>query len=112
MTQVTAQMSVSLDGFYAGPEHTGETDWLHGTEAAGFFLAVAFPSEQVRILPYNRIVTTLGMAREDFLRALAAAYAVEPSAAGIRRWICRLNASKSPLVSSPGFSASCAMAGK
>jgi dihydrofolate reductase len=37
MTLVTAQMSVSLDGFYAGPEHTGETDWLHGTEAAGFF---------------------------------------------------------------------------
>jgi dihydrofolate reductase len=37
MTLVTAQMSVSLDGFYAGPEHTDETDWLHGTEAAGFF---------------------------------------------------------------------------
>ncbi len=36
MTLVTAQMSVSLDGFYAGPEDD-TTDWLHGTEAAGFF---------------------------------------------------------------------------
>jgi dihydrofolate reductase len=37
MTLVTAQMSVSLDGFYAGPEQPDTTDWLHGTEAAGFF---------------------------------------------------------------------------
>jgi len=45
MTQVTAQMSVSLDGFYAGPEHTGETDWLHGTEAAGFFRVTRWATE-------------------------------------------------------------------
>lgn len=37
MTLVTAQMSVSLDGFYAGPEHEDDTDWLHSAEAAGFF---------------------------------------------------------------------------
>lgn len=37
MTLVTAQMSVSLDGFYAGPEQEDQSDWLHGTEAAGFF---------------------------------------------------------------------------
>ncbi|HEX5945036.1 MAG TPA: dihydrofolate reductase family protein [Acidimicrobiales bacterium] len=34
---MTAQMSVSLDGFYAGPEQEDQSDWLHGTEAAGFF---------------------------------------------------------------------------
>ena len=40
MTIVTAQMSVSLDGFYAGPAGTPTPDlqtWLNGPEAAGFF---------------------------------------------------------------------------
>lgn len=42
MTLVTAQMSVSLDGYYAGPSQ-GDADtsdlqsWLNGSEAAGFF---------------------------------------------------------------------------
>ncbi len=37
MTIVTAQMSVSGDGFYAGPTHTDMATWLKGPEAAGFF---------------------------------------------------------------------------
>jgi dihydrofolate reductase len=37
MTIVTAQMSVSADGFYAGPKHTDMHTWLEGPEAAGFF---------------------------------------------------------------------------
>ncbi|MET8998740.1 dihydrofolate reductase family protein [Amycolatopsis sp. NPDC004169] len=41
MTQVTAQMSVSLDGFYTGPrDPRGEQDmrgWMRGPEAPGFF---------------------------------------------------------------------------
>ncbi|HEY2125562.1 MAG TPA: dihydrofolate reductase family protein [Streptosporangiaceae bacterium] len=37
MTIVTAQMSVSLDGCYAGPRHTDMQTWLDGPEAAGFF---------------------------------------------------------------------------
>jgi hypothetical protein len=37
MTLVTAQMSISLDGFYAGPRHADRQTWLDGTEAAGFF---------------------------------------------------------------------------
>jgi dihydrofolate reductase len=37
MTIVTAQMSVSVDGFYAGPKDTDMQTWLEGTEAAGFF---------------------------------------------------------------------------
>lgn len=36
MTLVTAQMSISLDGFYAGPKQTDMHDWMNGTEAAGF----------------------------------------------------------------------------
>jgi dihydrofolate reductase len=37
MTIVTAQMSVSADGFYAGHKHTDMATWLEGPEAAGFF---------------------------------------------------------------------------
>jgi len=37
MTIVTAQMSVSMDGFYAGPEHTSMQPWFEGPEAVGFF---------------------------------------------------------------------------
>jgi dihydrofolate reductase len=37
MTIVTAQMSVSVDGFYAGPVHTDMQTWLDSAEAAGFF---------------------------------------------------------------------------
>lgn len=36
MTLVTAQMSISVDGFYAGPKQTDMRDWMNGTEAAGF----------------------------------------------------------------------------
>ena len=42
MTLVTAQMSVSLDGYYAGPQQACDDvsdlqSWLNGPEAAGFF---------------------------------------------------------------------------
>ena len=37
MTLVTAQMSISVDGFYAGPRHAEMSTWLDGTEAYGFF---------------------------------------------------------------------------
>jgi dihydrofolate reductase len=41
MTQITAQMSVSLDGFYAGPidprNPADMSGWLAGPEAPGFF---------------------------------------------------------------------------
>lgn len=38
MTKVTAQLSVSLDGFYAGPRHEGDAgDWLQSAESAAFY---------------------------------------------------------------------------
>jgi hypothetical protein len=37
VTLVTAQMSISLDGFYAGPKQEDPHDWVNGTDAAGFF---------------------------------------------------------------------------
>ncbi|HWK28414.1 MAG TPA: dihydrofolate reductase family protein [Solirubrobacter sp.] len=38
MTRVTAQMSVSLDGFYTGPRGARDVQgWMRGPEAPGFF---------------------------------------------------------------------------
>lgn len=47
MTLVTAQMSVSLDGFYAGPRHPEDDTrgWLEGPEAPGFFRVTRWATE-------------------------------------------------------------------
>lgn len=37
MTTVTAHMSISLDGFYAGPKWDGEGSWMESPEALNFF---------------------------------------------------------------------------
>lgn len=37
MALVTAQISLSLDGFYVGPQHVDMATWMEGPEAAGFF---------------------------------------------------------------------------
>ncbi|MEV0156370.1 dihydrofolate reductase family protein [Micromonospora sp. NPDC050686] len=37
MTKVTAQLSVSLDGCYAGPRHDGTGNWMESAESLGFF---------------------------------------------------------------------------
>lgn len=56
------------------PTHTGE-------EAYNFFLTVAFPAAQVRILPYNRVVKDLnGRTPEQFLDALREKFTVTPHA--------------------------------
>jgi uncharacterized protein (DUF1015 family) len=61
------------------PKHTGEEAW-------NFFLAVAFPSNQVRILPYNRVVKDLnGRTPEQFLAALGEKFSVLPDASPLPR---------------------------
>jgi uncharacterized protein (DUF1015 family) len=56
------------------PRHTGE-------EPYNFFLGVAFPAGQVRILPYNRVVKDLnGRTPEEFLAALKEKFSVEENA--------------------------------
>ena len=43
------------------PSHKGDEEY-------NFFIAVIFPAEQVKILPYNRIVLDLnGLSKEEFL---------------------------------------------
>ena len=45
------------------------------------FLAVLFPHDQLRILPYNRVVADLnGLDAEGFLARVAEAYRIEPAA--------------------------------
>ena len=54
------------------PKHTGTEDY-------SFFLAVAFPMEEMKILDYNRIVKDLnGLTSEDFLKALEKDFTVTP----------------------------------
>ncbi|MFF5173531.1 dihydrofolate reductase family protein [Micromonospora sp. NPDC000089] len=45
MTKVTAQLSVSLDGCYAGPRHHGDGDWMASDEAAKFFRVTRWVTE-------------------------------------------------------------------
>ncbi|HEV2802501.1 MAG TPA: DUF1015 family protein [Pyrinomonadaceae bacterium] len=53
------------------PGHTGEEEYNR-------FLAVIFPSDQMQILPYNRVVKDLnGMSPEDFLAAVGKTFCVD-----------------------------------
>lgn len=52
------------------PNHTGEEEY-------NFFLTVLFPAEQLRILPYNRVVKDLnGMSADEFIKALSERFEV------------------------------------
>lgn len=57
------------------------TDPDPGPELADHFLAVIFPHDQLRILPYNRVVRDLhGLEVETFLACIGERYALSPSA--------------------------------
>jgi len=59
----------------ANPKHTGAEEY-------NWFLAVLFPANQLRILPYNRCVLDLnGLTAEQFLAALRKEFKVAPGAA-------------------------------
>ncbi|MGC4865765.1 dihydrofolate reductase family protein [Micromonospora sp. DT53] len=45
MTKVTAQLSVSVDGFYAGPQFDGNGDWMDSAESAKFFRVTRWATE-------------------------------------------------------------------
>ncbi|MFA8342912.1 MAG: DUF1015 domain-containing protein [Rhodothermaceae bacterium] len=58
-----------------------ETNSNHnGSEEYNFFMAVLFPGEQLKILPYNRIVYTMnGLSNEEFLTKIQENFSVEES---------------------------------
>ncbi len=52
------------------PDHSGKEDY-------NFFLAVAFPGSQLKILPYNRAVHDLnGLSGDDFMDEVSARFAI------------------------------------
>ena len=56
------------------PRHSGDEEY-------NFFLAVIFPHNQLKILPYNRIVHDLqGLSPAQFLAKIARAFSCEPGA--------------------------------
>ena len=58
------------------PNHTGREDY-------NYFLAVAFPADQLAILPYNRVVKSLnGMAPADFLMHVNEKFTISPAKDG------------------------------
>ena len=59
------------DGHHRAASAARTRTELNGTGESSAFLAVAFPDDQVQILPYNRIVKTLGtLTPADFDRAV------------------------------------------
>ena len=59
------------------PEHTGEEEYNR-------FLTVIFPSDQMQILPYNRVVRDLhGMLPQEFLAAVKAKFDVTEGSADV-----------------------------
>ncbi|MBD3386038.1 DUF1015 family protein [candidate division KSB1 bacterium] len=53
-----------------------------GKEAFTFFLSVIFPHNQLKVLPYNRVIKDLnGLTAQAFLQKLNDAFTVEPRAA-------------------------------
>jgi uncharacterized protein (DUF1015 family) len=56
----------------------------HGTESYDFFLAVAFPHHQMRILPYNRVVASFnGLSRPEFLAKLGQSFALHAASGAV-----------------------------
>jgi uncharacterized protein (DUF1015 family) len=70
------------DGHHRAASAARARDAVKHSDEAGFFLAVAFPSDQLRILPYNRVVRDLnGMTAKHFLGEVARRFAMTSGAA-------------------------------
>jgi uncharacterized protein (DUF1015 family) len=53
-------------------------------DSCNFFLAVAFPHHQMRILPYNRVVTDLnGLSRQELLSKLGQSFALHAASGAV-----------------------------
>ena len=71
--RTASAVRVGRDRRTANPDHTGSEDY-------NWFLAVLFPSDQLRILAYNRLVHDLnGLSPQDFLKRLDEDFEVRPA---------------------------------
>jgi uncharacterized protein (DUF1015 family) len=63
-----------------------------GNEQYNYFIAVLFPSEQLKILPYNRVVFDLNkLSKADFLNAVSEKFSIEKTSVkepGARNTFC------------------------
>ena len=82
------QAFASVEALYIADGHHRAASAARAREAVrdspevDVFLAVAFPSDQVRILPYNRVVRDLhGMTPEHFVREVARYFPITPGVA-------------------------------
>jgi uncharacterized protein (DUF1015 family) len=83
-TQAIVQAFAGVDALYIADGHhraasaARARDEVRESDEANYFLAVAFPSDQLRILPYNRVVRDLnGMTPEHFLGEVARRFAMK-----------------------------------
>jgi uncharacterized protein (DUF1015 family) len=74
------------DGHHRAASAARAREAVRSSDEANYFLAVAFPSDQLRILPYNRVVRDLnGMTAEQFLGRVAQAFTMTPGPAAPSR---------------------------
>lgn len=72
--RAASAVKVGLERRKANPRHTGEEEYNR-------FLAVIFPHDRLKILPYNRVVRDLnGMSTEAFLAELGRSYEIGEAA--------------------------------
>jgi uncharacterized protein (DUF1015 family) len=70
------------DGHHRAASAARARDAVRDSDEANYFLAVAFPSDQLRILPYNRVVRDLkGMTSEQFVAKVAKTFSMTPGPA-------------------------------
>lgn len=74
------------DGHHRAASAARARDAVRESHEAGSFLAVAFPSDQLRILPYNRVVRDLnGFTPQQFLDMVARTFRLKSGAAAPSR---------------------------
>ena len=74
------------DGHHRAASAARAREALRSSPDAAWFLGVAFPDAQVRILPYNRVVKDLGgRSPEQFVSDVGARFRVEPGPPAPRR---------------------------
>ena len=81
LTQAFADINALYiaDGHHRAASAARARERFPDSEEARFFLAVAFPSDQLRILPYHRVVRGLnGMNPEEFIAEMSRRFPVAP----------------------------------
>lgn len=83
--RTAAAARVGQERMKANPNHTGNEEYC-------YFLAVAFPDNQLKIIDYNRLVRDLnGLTSQEFLKALGESFEIEDKGTEIYKPTCLHN---------------------